>query len=155
MYIVELVAAPHQSQTNGLLALSPCCYTSRFVPSTRHPSTRRGHAVFSLHDDPLIAEPPCIGAFEWCWNVDDGIPFRQMMEFTLVKNQLFSVSSSVLSSFFDLKNEMQLWKNPGWIGIFWSWVLCRYLFLPHLSGPFVGPFAKDFIHIVDDAFSNM
>ena len=64
---VELVAAPHLHNHNGLLAYSPCCYTSRFVPSTPQPSTSRGHAVFSLHDDPLIVEPTYVGTSGRCW----------------------------------------------------------------------------------------
>ena len=79
---VELVAAPHLHNHNGLLAYSPCCYTSRFVPSTRQPSTSRGHAVFSLHDDPLIVEPTYVGTSGRCW-WRSGIPSRQMMEFTI------------------------------------------------------------------------
>ena len=91
----------------------------------------------------------------WCWNVDDGIPSGKCWNSHSSKIN-FSVSLQVFyPAPFDLKKGMLSWKNPGWIGIFWFWVLCRCLFLPHLSGSFVGPFAKDFIHVVDDAFSNV
>ena len=121
IYVVELVAAPHQSQTNGLLALSPCCYTSRFVPSTRHPSTRRGHAVFSLHDDPLIAEPPYIGACGPCWNEVDGIPSSKWWNSHSSKINFFLClfKCFIQSLRFAKKKRCSSWKNPGLIGIFW------------------------------------